>query len=276
MGTTLHFVSFSLPKGFRLVDTPGIPCKSQMTSRLTDGIDLYGVVARRRLNPISYVLHSGRSLLIGSMARIDQVSGPITFLSAFFNLEVTLHVCQTGKVEDLLERKAASFLYPPHNRENYEKLGPLVRHRVEVFGSSDRAWDDIVISGLGWVAVAGYGTKELDVWVPRGVKVFRRPSLMPNEMRNRGITRFHANHRARTPSIFRKKKAIVRERRDKALRDVLRAEQAQIEEQRAAIVDAPDDVPFVESGLQLPEEFTVLTCNEGESETESSSILPSQ
>merc|ERR1712008_257930 len=134
----------------------------------------------------------------------------------------------------------------------------------------------IVISGLGWVAVAGYGTKELDVWVPRGVKVFRRPSLMPNEMRNRGITRFHANHRARTPSIFRKKKAIVRERRDKALRDVLRAEQAQIEEQRAAIVDAPDDVPFVESGLQLPEEFTVLTCNEGESETESSSILPSQ
>jgi len=67
---------------------------------------------------------------------------------------------------------------------------------------------------------------------------------------------------------------MVRERRDKALRDALRAEQAQIEEERAAFVNAPDDVPFVESGLQLPEEFTVLTGNESESEVESSSTMP--
>ena len=56
----------------------------------------------------------------------------------------------------------------------------------------------------GWVSISGYGTKVLDVWVPKGrlppslkhsqatrpgVKVFRRPALMPNEMRSRGITR---------------------------------------------------------------------------------------
>merc|ERR1711920_828985 len=55
-GTTLHFVSFPLPKGFRLVDTPGIPSRSQITSKMSEAIDLYAAVPRRRVNPITYVL----------------------------------------------------------------------------------------------------------------------------------------------------------------------------------------------------------------------------
>jgi len=239
-GTTLHFMSFGMPKGFRLVDTPGIPSKHQITSLLSEGIDLYGTVPRKKVNPISYVLHSGRSLLVGALARIDQVSGPITFVSSFFSLDVTLHVCRTSRAEGLVERKAGEFLFPPHNREDWSRLGPLVRHRVEVFGSSDRAWDDIVIAGMGWVAISGFGSKELDVWVPQGVKVFRRPSLLPHEMKSRGVTRFHVNHRARTPRIYRKKRTIVKARRDKELRDSLRREQMELETGHAAAVEVPD------------------------------------
>merc|ERR1712113_307779 len=171
------------------------------------------------------------------MVRIDQVKGGVSFVSSFFSLEVTLHVCQTSRAEGMLERKAGDFLYPPHSKEDCQRLGPLVRHRVEVFGSSDRAWDDIVIAGLGWVAVSGYGSKELDVWVPQGVKVFRRPSLLPQEMKNRGVTRFHHNHRAQSPKIFRRKKAIVKVRKDKELRDALRAEQEQLEAERVAEIE---------------------------------------
>ena len=82
-----------------------------------------------------------------------------------------------------------------------------------------------------WGAGSGPPTGE-------GVKVFRRPALMPQEMRSRGITRhnfeghnfwgltsgapatmaqchllrsrFHVNHRARSPKIFRKKNGIVK------------------------------------------------------------------
>eukprot|EP00913_Durusdinium_trenchii_P027784 g26053.t1 len=68
-----------------------------------------------------------------------------------------------------MSKKAGTFFYPPHSSESCEKLGPLVRHRVEVFGSSDRAWDDIVIAGMGWVSISGYGTKVLDIWVPKGL-----------------------------------------------------------------------------------------------------------
>mmetsp|Transcript_140658 Transcript_140658/g.448564 ORF Transcript_140658/g.448564 Transcript_140658/m.448564 type:complete len:620 (+) Transcript_140658:76-1935(+) len=257
-GTTLHLVSFGLPKGFRLVDTPGIPSSNQLTGLLSDGIDLYATVPRKKLNPISYVLHTGRSLLLGAFARIDQVKGGITFMTSFFSVDVTLHVCRTNRVEGLMQRKAGTFFFPPHNEEDVSKLGPLVRHRVEVFGSSDRAWDDIVIAGIGWVAVSGFGTKELDIWVPKGVKVFRRPSLLPHEMKHEGVTRFHVNHRARSPRIFRKKNAIVKERRDKALRDGLRADQAGLETEQASLVEVPDGTAFFEESVELPQEFELV------------------
>ncbi|CAK0872847.1 unnamed protein product, partial [Prorocentrum cordatum] len=202
------------------------------------------------------------------------VSGTISFCTSFFSLGVTLHVCQTRRAADLLERKAGDFFYPPHSREDVDRIGPLVRHRVKVFGSSDRAWDDIVIGGMGWLALSGYGSKELDVWVPQGVKVFRRPSLLPQEMRNRGVTRFHANHRARTPRIRRKKKAIVRARKDKELRDSLRAEQALAEAERAAPIGTSEGASFVDDDLDLGPGYTLVGLDGEPRELASGGALP--
>jgi len=254
-GTTLHFVSFGLSKGFRLIDTPGIPSHCQITNLLSDDIDLYGAVPRKKIMPISYAIHAGKSLLIGALVRIDQVKGAFSFMTAFFSQDVTLHVCQTIRADGLLERKAGDFLYPPHNAETRDRIGPLVRHRVEVFGSSDRAWDDVVIAGLGWIAVSGFGTKELDVWVPKGVKVFRRPSMLPREVRNHGVKTFYPNARARGTKIKRKKRGVVRSRKDKELRDGLREKKAQLEADRAAEVEVDEDTPFVEEDLELPPSF---------------------
>lgn len=251
-GTTLHFVSFGLPKGFRLVDTPGIPSRCQISGLLAEGIDLYSALPRKRLQPISYALHAGRSLLVGALARVDQVKGAFSFVTCFFSNEVTLHVCHTNRAEGLLERKKGDFFYPPHYREECDRIGPLVRHRVEVFGSSDRAWDDVVLAGLGWIAVSGFGTKELDVWVPRGVKVFRRPSILPREVKNHGVKTFYPKMRARGPRISRKKRGAVQARRDKELRDALRAEKAREEAERAETVEVPEGAAFVEEGLELP------------------------
>ena len=43
-GTTAHFISFALPRGFRLIDTPGVPSTHQITSKLRNTMDLYDVV----------------------------------------------------------------------------------------------------------------------------------------------------------------------------------------------------------------------------------------
>eukprot|EP00927_Polykrikos_kofoidii_P060698 TRINITY_DN55623_c0_g1_i1.p1 TRINITY_DN55623_c0_g1~~TRINITY_DN55623_c0_g1_i1.p1 ORF type:complete len:793 (-),score=99.86 TRINITY_DN55623_c0_g1_i1:69-2447(-) len=265
-GTTLHFVSFPMPKGFRLVDTPGIPSRGQMSNLLTNDLDLYGALPRRKMQPISYALHSGRTLLVGAMVRIDQVKGPFSFVSSFFSPDVTLHICQTSRVEEQLERKAGDFFYPPHNREDIERMGPLVRHRVEVFGSSDRAWDDIVISGLGWVSVSGFGTKELDVWVPSGIRVFRRPALLPQQVRRHGVTRFHPHHRARGERVLRKKRGAVKTRRDSEMKAKLREATAEAEAGRSAPIDFDDDVPFVVPEVELPQGY-VLASGGGSSST---------
>eukprot|EP00928_Gymnodinium_smaydae_P063155 TRINITY_DN46825_c0_g1_i1.p1 TRINITY_DN46825_c0_g1~~TRINITY_DN46825_c0_g1_i1.p1 ORF type:complete len:711 (+),score=150.98 TRINITY_DN46825_c0_g1_i1:58-2133(+) len=260
-GTTLHFVSMALPKGFRIVDTPGIPSRCQVSNLLREGIDLYGALPRKRLQPISYVLQTGRSLIVGALVRVDQVKGAISFASAFFSADVTLHVCRTARAAELMERKGGEFMYPPHDPEDCKRLGPLVRHRVEVFGSSDRAWDDIVIAGLGWIAISGFGTKELDVWVPKGVKVFRRPSLLPQEVSKRGVTRFHERHRGRGHRINRKKQGVVRARRDKELRDALREERERLEAERAELpAELDEGTAFVDDNvsLQLPAGYTVV------------------
>ncbi len=40
---------------------------------------------------------------------------------------------------------------------------------------------DIVIAGLGWVAVTGPGKVKIRVTVPQGTQVITRPALMPFE-----------------------------------------------------------------------------------------------
>merc|ERR1712216_747092 len=100
--------------------------------------------------------------------------------------------------------------------------------------------------------------KELDVWVPEGVKVFRRPSLMPEQVKRRGITRFHENHRGRGHRINRKKLGMVKARRDKELRDALRAERAELESEQARPLERIDEAPFIEDDVQLPAGYSVV------------------
>eukprot|EP00971_Amphidinium_carterae_P315348 6268013-Amphidinium_carterae.1 len=64
-------------------------------------------------------------MLVGGIARIDQVSGAHSFITAFFNTNVTLHLCDTSRAAAFTERKVGEFLYPPHSREDWEKMCPL-------------------------------------------------------------------------------------------------------------------------------------------------------
>ncbi|CDJ49589.1 hypothetical protein, conserved [Eimeria brunetti] len=98
----------------------------------------------------------------------------------------------TSKAADLLNRKAGVFLYPPHIPESFNSLQPLVRHRVEVYGGRFTAHDDISIGGLGWFSVAGSGVKAFDIWLPKGVKLFRRPALFPTQIRKAPPQAFHS------------------------------------------------------------------------------------
>ncbi|CDI73683.1 hypothetical protein EPH_0007910 [Eimeria praecox] len=126
---------------------------------------------------------------------------------------------RTSKAADLLHRKAGIFLYPPHMPEDFNSLQPLVRHRVEVYGGRYTAHDDISIGGLGWFSVAGSGVKAFDIWLPKGVKLFRRPAL------------------ARGPRISAQKRALAEQIKE----EELRRQQQQQQENKEADTDAEKD-----------------------------------
>lgn len=62
--------------------------------------------------------------------------------------------------------------------------------RVQIYGGRNMAYDDISIGGLGWISVSGTGLKVFDVWVPKGVKVFRRPAMLPKQIQETGVDTF--------------------------------------------------------------------------------------
>ncbi|KAF4651172.1 nitric oxide associated protein 1 [Perkinsus olseni] len=253
-GTTMQFVTFGLPRKFRLVDSPGIPSKAQLTSFLEDPKDLYDLSLCRQhpVRPVTHTIKPGRSLIIGGgLARIDHKGAstqgmhaqPI-FLSCFLSNKITLHVIDTKKADDFLARKKGAFMYPPHSPD--AQLPPLTKHNVEVYAPNPHtAMDDISIAGLGWITVYGYGHEELTVWVPEGVKVFRRPAVLPYTIRQKGVSEFHPRARGRGQKIAREK---FKEVRDKNQRDKWRSEAAAREASFISPSEsAPSkDVPFVE------------------------------
>jgi len=60
--------------------------------------------------------------------------------------------------------------------------------RSQVFGEGwIRSSIDIVITGLGWIAITGAGSCRVKVSVPGDTVVSRRPSLLPFESRSTGV-----------------------------------------------------------------------------------------
>ena len=255
--TTLNFIRFPLPKGSELIDTPGVTTKQRITSHLSTHQDFQDVSPGRKLQPLTYALKDGKALLIGAMCRIEVVGGSSALVTCFVSPKVTLHICSSSSAPDLLRRKAGTFLYPPHldvgDTASEHKIASAkwVKHRVEVFAGPSIAHDDISIAGLGWLSISGQGHKEIDVWVPEGVKVFRRPALLPSFIQTTGSTGFHFRHRARGHSINRKKKELIRSMRvvgrKEKWRTVTRAEQ----EENLTPPEEPSSssVAFVDDGV---------------------------
>ncbi|KAL8435334.1 hypothetical protein Efla_006964 [Eimeria flavescens] len=259
-GTTLDLIPFGLPKGFKLIDTPGVPSGSQasgITNMLPFAADLFSIVPTKRLQPVTYALTEGKTLLVGAMARFDLIQGSAALCTCYFSHKVTLHISKTSRAEDLLRRKACAFLYPPHLPEGFERLQPLVRHRVEVYGGRRLAYDDISVGGLGWISVSGTGLKVFDVWVPKGVKIFRRPAMLPKQIQETGVDKFTGKSpRARGPRISARKRALAEQMKEAEMqkRNSNQTAERQLPDAEAPLVSAVEGVDSWFPGFAQDEE----------------------
>ncbi|KAK2197047.1 bifunctional P-loop containing nucleoside triphosphate hydrolase/GTP binding domain [Babesia duncani] len=177
-GTTIDFIEFGLGQGIRLIDTPGIPVASQVTGLFTKFIDFVSVSLTKRIIPCTIQVKAGQTLLIGGIAQISLLEGSVLNIQCFFSPGVTLHVCRHVGAWDVINSKIATKLYPPHNKQDFERMLPFSKYRMDIACSGRRALENVVVSGLGWVALSGQGPQIIEIQAPKSVHVFRRPALV--------------------------------------------------------------------------------------------------
>ncbi|CAN8077233.1 unnamed protein product [Agarophyton chilense] len=180
-GTTLDVIKIPLGSSLSLYDTPGLMMPHQLTNYL-DSKDLRAVLPSKTIERVSFRLGEGKALYIGGMARIEVVSGRPFFFTSFFSPEVKVHPGKAEGAIEFTEKHVGEFLKPPSSLEAYEDLGEWTTKSFTAKGEGwKRSCADIVLSGLGWVALTGAGDLNVRICVPRGVGVFTRESLMPFE-----------------------------------------------------------------------------------------------
>lgn len=213
-GTTLDVIRISLGRNISLFDTPGLMMPHQLTNFL-DAKDLRAVLPSKTVEKVTLRLGEGKALYIGALARIEIVAGRPFFFTSFFSPQVKIHPGRSEDAEQFLEHHAGEMLTPPFSKENFSLLGEWTS---KSFTANGEGWRksclDIVLSGLGWVAVTGVGDIRLRVCVPKGVGVFTREPLMPFETQT-GASSYTGsstvNRRQIKKATKRRKRARARE-----------------------------------------------------------------
>ncbi|UOF88895.1 ribosome biogenesis GTPase YqeH [Fodinisporobacter ferrooxydans] len=172
-GTTLSVVEIPIPAlKTKLVDTPGI----LTTHRISDVICpacLKDVTPNSEIRPKIYQLRNRQTLFLGGLARIDFVSGADQSFVCYVANSLHVHRTKLEQADDLYDRHVGELLRPPCGNCS-DSLRDLVTHSFSMPKAGTR---DVVISGIGWVAVKGQGA-EIKVHVPRGIDVTIRKTLL--------------------------------------------------------------------------------------------------
>ncbi|KAL9180348.1 hypothetical protein ACHAXT_008318 [Thalassiosira profunda] len=181
-GTTLKFIKIELGGGKCLYDTPGLLVPGCLTERLTPE-ELKIVVPKKRVEPITFRVASGKCVLVGGLAKIEVIGDTKPFLFTFFVAnDIKLHPTDSERADDFVAKHVGTLLTPPlePGPERLEEIGEFEYHEIEVKGEGwKQAAADITLRGLGWVAVTGAGTAKIRVGVPKGIGITVRPPLMP-------------------------------------------------------------------------------------------------
>lgn len=147
----------------------------------------------KKIKPYSMNIKQGYSVWLGAIARIDMLNGNDKFFSFFLSQDVTIHRTFLLNAEKIFENQAGNLLRPIIT-DKLEELN-LVSHQFDL--KCDK-WDklnyDICISGLGWFSISGKGFVQIDVLVPKGVKVYLRSfPLMPFEINQGSVKKYSGN-----------------------------------------------------------------------------------
>ncbi|PYI51900.1 ribosome biogenesis GTPase YqeH [Paenibacillus flagellatus] len=172
-GTTLDLVQIPLDDGRHIIDTPGIVYEHRLTEKI-DKKDLNAVLPDKPIKPIVFQLNERQTLFFGAFARFDFVQGARQSFTCYASNALPIHRTKLERADELYAEHKGEMLSPPA-KDRLDALPPLVKHAFRIPKGS---LSDVVISGLGWIAVNSDAGAQIVVHAPKGVKVAIRDSLI--------------------------------------------------------------------------------------------------
>ena len=169
-GTTLDLVEIPFEDGKAIYDTPGVINDHQIAHYL-DEKDLKAITPKKELKPKVFQLNPEQTLFLGGLARFDFISGKRSSFMVYVSNAIEIHRTKLSNADALYEKHVGAMLTPP-SEKSLEKFPSFVRHEFSIKNPKT----DIVISGLGWITLQQPSV--IAVYVPRGVDVVLRPSLI--------------------------------------------------------------------------------------------------
>ncbi|KAI9359151.1 hypothetical protein BD770DRAFT_386697 [Pilaira anomala] len=171
-----------------LIDTPGVINDQQLIHQL-EYKDQKLVVGQKEMNPVTFKLEPGKSLLLKPLVRIDLLESSKPVMFTMFSA-LSPHLTRTDKLPPAhaLEDKPTNIR--PVKDESILRMDSLVPMdeiiRVQGIHRS-QASVDFSFAGVGWVSLTGeFDNAKFRVWLPKDIKpheVFqiRDPPFLPFE-----------------------------------------------------------------------------------------------
>jgi ribosome biogenesis GTPase YqeH len=172
-GTTLDLVQIPLDDGRHIIDTPGIVYGHRLTE-LVDKRDLQTLLPDKPIKPSVFQLNEKQTLFFGAYARFDFTQGERQSFTCYTSNALPIHRTKLERADELYAEHKGEMLAPP-SKDGLTALPPLVKHAYRIPKGST---GEVLISGLGWIAINSDAGAQIVVHAPKGVKVAVRDSLI--------------------------------------------------------------------------------------------------
>ncbi|WP_229776834.1 GTPase [Alicyclobacillus cellulosilyticus] len=197
-GTTLGTVAVevTLPSGreVHLIDTPGLIHGKRIIDILCPAC-LRRAVPASRLRPRVYQLNPGQSLWLGGFARFDFEEGTFQPVTCYVSNDLVVHRTKLERAEAFGKAHADDILQAPcpacRSALGEHRPVPVVAGRFLRAGHAEekalavgRRGNDLVLPGLGWLALFGKDLRG-KLWVPADWDVIIRRRFVGDVSRPR-------------------------------------------------------------------------------------------
>ena len=170
-GTTLNSIKipfFMDNKAF--IDTPGLINENNVLNKILP-VSYDKILPKTEIKPITYQIEAGNMVFISGLASVEVLEGESLSFTCYFSPNLNVHRRKAQDIEEFLAKHAGGILTPPTKEEF-----PTLEYVTQDFDISKNKKEDIVISGLGFIAVNK--PAKIRVRTIKNTDVFKRAAII--------------------------------------------------------------------------------------------------